>query len=161
MVRSVRAFLNLQVGVTRNRVPRFVPGPEAGEASRPPGWDEAQARQLRRDRRRAAKIPAERVLVATVAENRPPFIHEAEMLFRTLRRFGGALSRSQCMAYFVGSADPAAVERLADLGVATEVVEPFDERRPQANKIRMLETAKDFDYLVALDTDIVVARDFS
>jgi hypothetical protein len=105
--------------------------------------------------------PRTRVLVATVAENRSPFVHEAEFLFRSLRRFGGNLSDAPGVVYFVGSADPEAVERLADLGVATEVVEPFDERCPHANKIRMLESAQDFEYLVALDPDIVVARDFS
>ena len=50
---------------------------------------------------------------------------------------------------------------MADLGVTIEVVEPVDPRCPQANKLRMLETTEDCDYLVALDTDVVVARDFS
>jgi hypothetical protein len=105
--------------------------------------------------------PPTRVLVATVAENRSPFVQEVEFLFRSLRRFGGNLSHAPGVVYFVGSADPAAVERLAALGVTTKVVEPFDDRCPHANKIRMLQTEKDFEYLVALDPDIVVARDFS
>jgi hypothetical protein len=109
----------------------------------------------------AETAPSTRVLVATVAENRSPFVHEVEFLFRSLRRFGGNVSHASGLVCFVGSADPAAVERLADLGVETEVVEPFDERCSHANKIRMLETAQDFEYLVALDPDIVVARDFS
>jgi len=169
MMRGMKAFLKVEAGVTRDRVVESAPGPDESKASRASGRDNAQPRQLKRAGRRAVmkgdapgKIPAERVLVATVVENRPPFVHEAELLFRTLRRFGGDLSRARCVAHFVGFADPAAVERLANLGVSTEVVEPFDERYPHANKIRMLETAaRDFDYLVALDTDIVVARDFS
>jgi hypothetical protein len=109
----------------------------------------------------AEPVPPTRVLVATVAENRAPYVHEAEFLFRSLRRFGGNLSHAPGVVYFVGSADPAVVKRLAALGVTTKVVEPFDERCPHANKIRMLQTEKDFEYLVALDPDIVVARDFS
>jgi hypothetical protein len=109
----------------------------------------------------AEPVSPTRVLVATVAENRSPFVHEAEFLFRSLRRFGGNLSHAPGVVYFVGSADPAVIKRLAALGVTTKVVEPFDERCPHANKIRMLQTEKDFEYLVALDPDIVVARDFS
>ena len=38
-------------------------------------------------------VNPERVLVATVAENREPFKHEALYLFKTLQRFGGHLAR--------------------------------------------------------------------
>jgi hypothetical protein len=103
----------------------------------------------------------ERVVVACVAEDRQPFELEVEYLFKTLRYFGGALAVSQCIAYFLRSADPGIVERLVDLDVQVKIVKPVDDRCPHANKIRMLDDKEDFDYLVALDTDIVVARDFS
>lgn len=168
VVRGIQAFLKGETDVVRHRVAEPEPRLGVSKGSGATGQINARARKLKRAGRRVAmkgdaadEISAERVLVATVTENRPPFVHEAELLFRTLRQFGGTLSHARCVAHFVGSADPAAVERLDKLGVATEIVEPFDERCPHANKIRMLETAEDFDYLVALDPDIVVTRDFS
>lgn len=106
-------------------------------------------------------VNPERVLVATVAENREPFTREAVYLFKTLQRFGGYLTRAQCVAYFVGSVDSEVAKRLADLNVMIKIVRPVDLRCPHANKIRMLDDAEDFDHLVALDTDIVITRDFS
>ncbi len=102
-----------------------------------------------------------RVLVATVAENREPFASEVVYLYKTLQRFGGHLARAQRVAYFVRSVDSQAAKRLADLNVMIKIVKPVDLRCPHANKIRMLDDAEDFDHLVALDTDIVIARDFS
>ena len=106
-------------------------------------------------------VKPERVLVATVAENRELAILEVEYLFRTLHQFGGSLSRARRAAYFVGSVDPTVAQRLAKLEVAIKIVEPVDQRCPHANKIRMLDDTEDFDYLVALDTDVVIAKDFS
>ena len=102
-----------------------------------------------------------RLLVATVAEDREPFARETVYLFKTLDHFGGNLSRARRIAYFVGSADSASAEALADLGVAIKVVEPMDARSPYANKLRMLEAPDECDYLIALDTDVVIAGDFS
>jgi hypothetical protein len=106
-------------------------------------------------------MDSERLLVATVAEDRAPYRHEVEVLFSTLRHFGGNLSNARCIAYFVRSAAPALIERLASLDVAVKIVEPVDERYVYANKIRMLDPSEDCDYLLALDNDIVVCRDFS
>jgi hypothetical protein len=106
-------------------------------------------------------VNSERVIVACVAENREPFLREVAYLFKSLRQFGGNLAQARCIAYFVGSADFAATESLAELGVSVKIVEPLDSRCPHANKIRMLDDTEDSDYLVALDIDTVVARDFS
>lgn len=103
----------------------------------------------------------ERVLVATVAENREPFKREALYLFKTLQRFGGHLTRARQIAYFVESTDSATAKQLADLGVTIKIVEPVDIPIPYANKTQMLDDTEDFDYLVALDTDVVITRDFS
>ena len=106
-------------------------------------------------------VDPERVLVATVAEDREPFASETVYLFRTLDHFGGDLRRARRVAYFVGSAESPAVGRLTELGVTVKVVDPVDARTPYANKLRMLDASEDCDYLVALDTDVVVTRDFS
>lgn len=108
-----------------------------------------------------AGLDPERVLVATVAEDREPFASETVYLFKTLHHFGGELGRARRVAYFVGSADSPSSETLAELGVAVKVVEPLDARSPYTNKLRMLDVPDDCDYLVALDTDVVVTRDFS
>jgi hypothetical protein len=106
-------------------------------------------------------VSPERVLVATVAEDREPFARETVYLFKTLQHFGGNLSRARRVAYFVGSADSPSSRALADLGVTIKVVEPVDARSPYANKVRMLDAIGECDYLVALDTDVVITRDFS
>jgi hypothetical protein len=103
----------------------------------------------------------ERVLVATVAEDREPFARETVYLFKTLHHFGGSLSRARRVAYFVGSADSPSTGALADLGVTVKVVEPVDARSPYANKLRTLDSAEDCDYVLVLDTDVVVTGDFS
>jgi hypothetical protein len=99
--------------------------------------------------------------VATVVENREPYTRDVELLFETLRRFGGRMSRARCIAYFVQSAARATVERLASLGVSVKIVDPLDERYVYANKVRMLDPTEDCDYLLALDNDIVICRDFA
>jgi hypothetical protein len=102
-----------------------------------------------------------RVLVATVTEDKPLARVEVEILFRSLRRFGGALAQAPGAARFVDSVDPAVARRLESLGVAVDVVPRVDPRSPHANKIRMLEGVGDIDVLVALDNDVAVAGDFS
>jgi hypothetical protein len=64
-----------------------------------------------------AQEAPERVLVATVAEDREPYAREVVYLFKTLHRFGGHLRRARRIAYFVGSADSPSTRALADLGV--------------------------------------------
>jgi hypothetical protein len=104
-------------------------------------------------------IEPERIVVATVFENRHPYSSEAEILFRTLNAYGGGLAQARKFACSVGDADPFVAEVLSDLGVEVITVKTFDERCPHANKIAMLELASEGDYLLALDTDIAVAAD--
>jgi hypothetical protein len=112
-------------------------------------------------KRDADLVRPERVLVATVAEDREPHASEVMYLFKTLERFGGRLSRARRVAYFLESADFPGVDQLADLDVTVKVVERVDARCPYSNKVRMLESSEEFDYLVAVDTDVVITRDFS
>jgi len=103
----------------------------------------------------------ERVVVACVAENTPRFHHEVVYLFKSLRYFGGRLADAPGIVYFVGSVNAEVAATLAALDVTVQIVDRLDERCPHANKIQMLDDTKDHDYLVAVDTDIVVVRDFS
>jgi hypothetical protein len=106
-------------------------------------------------------VTPERVVVATVAEDREPYASEVVYLFKTLQHLGGRLSRARRVAYFLESADFPGISRLADLGVTIKVVERVDARCPYSNKVRMFDDAEECDYLVALDTDVVITRDFS
>jgi|SRR5687767_11375965 len=106
-------------------------------------------------------VRPERVLVATVTEDREPHASEVVYLFKTLQHFGGRLSRARRIVYFLESADHPSTTQLADLGVTIKVVDRVDARCPFSNKVRMLDATEECDYLVAVDTDIVIARDFS
>jgi hypothetical protein len=102
------------------------------------------------------------VVVCCVAEDRDRDHLEVELLFRSLQRFGGALARSRQVAYFVDHVDRVVRDRLVGIGVEVELVAPIDARCPHANKIRMfLDVEDSVDWLVALDTDVVITDDFS
>jgi hypothetical protein len=87
---------------------------------------------------------------------------ETEYLFLTLNKFGGNTSLVKKWACFVEEPNPLVKEVLKNLGVSIKIVEPLDQRDPYSNKLRLLEESmgEDFDYLVVLDTDILVADDF-
>ena len=93
--------------------------------------------------------------------NREPYVTDVLFLFRSIAALGGSLRRATCIAYFVEAASSKIVEELDQLGVIVKIVQRFDERYPYANKLRMLEDQEDYDVLVALDCDVVVAADFS
>ncbi len=103
-----------------------------------------------------------RVLVACVAEDRERDRREVYLLFRSLQRFGGKMARCRQVACFVGHVEAWFRQQLSAIGVQTRVVDRLDERCPHANKIRMLmDIDSEFDWVVALDTDIAAAGDFS
>jgi hypothetical protein len=103
-----------------------------------------------------------RVLLSCVSENRPGWYDKVYNLVLSIRAFGGSLAGEQVVVNFVDSADSEVASTLEELGAAVRVVERFDVRNPYANKLRMLELGKDFDFdvLVALDCDAIVAGDF-
>lgn len=85
-----------------------------------------------------------------------------EYMFRTLQNFGGLVSNSRKIACFSEPVSAQWVERLNSIGVLIKIVKNIDQKCVHANKIQMLNIDEhDFDYLVALDTDIVIAKDFS
>jgi len=106
-------------------------------------------------------IPGDRVLISCVVPDREPYRAEAELLFKSVIAFGGELGRAQRVALFVESADPETASRLNDMGVTVKTCAPVDDWELHANKIRALSGEEDYDVLVVLDCDTVVARDFS
>jgi hypothetical protein len=102
-----------------------------------------------------------KVVVASVAENRLPYSREIVYLFSSLAVLGGAMARARRIAYFIGDVDPEHAEALDELGVMVKVVPPLNPKCPHANKIHTLLHDEPCDAIVALDTDVVIARDFS
>lgn len=102
-----------------------------------------------------------RTLVSCVTEPRPAWLDRVEALALSLRAFGGSLAQAPLVVNVVGGIDGDRSARLEELGARVRVVEPVDERHPHTNKLRMLELHRelDFDVLLALDCDIVVAGD--
>lgn len=99
--------------------------------------------------------------IATVVDDREPYVDEVVDLFASVERFGGALRDAARRVYFVDDASPQTEGRLRDLGVdvrvAPEVVPDFR----FANKLAMFDGgARDgTELLIALDSDIIVAGD--
>ena len=108
-------------------------------------------------------IEPKRILIASQCTSKEPYAKEIEYLFKSLNLHGGKLSNAQKIACFTEPAEPALVDRLTKLGVKVKTIENLDSRYPYANKIQMLrlDQEEDFDLLVTLDTDIVIANDFS
>ena len=104
-------------------------------------------------------MPARRVRVASVSENRPPWRDEIKVLFASLRVLGGSLAEAPAVAYFVSSVERETAAFLGDLGVEVRVVAP--EKVAKANVLRMYEEPEAYDWLVALDPDVAVAGDFA
>ena len=110
-------------------------------------------------------VDPSRIIIGCVvsAGNRKHAYVETEYLFRTLNYFGGELSKAKKWACFYEEPYPALRSVLTELGVTVKIIKPIDHRDPYSHKIRLLDEAmnEDIDYLVVLDTDIVVAEDFS
>jgi len=88
---------------------------------------------------------------------------ETEYLFRTINQFGGSMANAQKMACFTDTPDKNLLNLLEKLGVEIKHVKPIDERNKYSHKLRVIEEGAKFDvdYIVLLDTDIVVVDDFS
>ncbi len=110
---------------------------------------------------RSGTVSAERVMITAVAEDRDPYKTEAELLFRTIIGFGGALARAQKRVCFVESVDDRVRARFNDLGVTVKISDRVNPRCPPANKVGALAVDGECDLLVLLDCDMIVARDFS
>jgi len=87
---------------------------------------------------------------------------ETEYLFRTLSEFSN-LSNAKKITCFTEEPDKSIKTILDEIDVQIKIVTVLDTRQPFANKIRILEEGlkEDVDVIVMLDTDIIVANDFS
>nr|WP_309101253.1 hypothetical protein [Fredinandcohnia onubensis] len=101
-----------------------------------------------------------RLLITCVGENRPEYHEKIFTLFQTVKEFGGQIANAKLVANFVGAIDKNIKSQLEKMGVEVQIVQPFDQRSPHCNKLRMLEIEDDFDILIALDCDTAVVRDF-
>jgi 2-polyprenyl-3-methyl-5-hydroxy-6-metoxy-1,4-benzoquinol methylase len=109
-----------------------------------------------------SNLNPERIIIACQGSPRPPFLHEVKNLFKSLQNFGGILSDCRKIVCFDEPIDDHLMEQLNSMGILVKIVKTIDHRCIHANKIQILNLDEpDFDYLVALDTDIVVAKDFS
>ena len=106
-----------------------------------------------------------RILVGcAVKENNVEYTNlETEYLFKTLDTFGGNLKNVKKIACFTEKPNSFFENILTKMGVKIRINNKLDQRQSFANKINILEEGikEDVDVIVMLDTDIVVARDFS
>jgi len=110
-------------------------------------------------------VKPERVLIgcAPKEKNKDNSYLETEYLFRTLNKFGGTLAHAKKLACFIEQPDEILLEVLDELDVNTKIIEPVDKRNPYSHKIRVIEEAskENIDYVVLMDTDILVTGDFA
>jgi hypothetical protein len=101
--------------------------------------------------------------IACVAEDRTEWFNRVFTLATSVRNLGGRTASAPLHALFVGSMDGLYEVPLASLGVVSSIVEPWPCTKPQANKLRMLESPEvgPGGVLVALDCDVVVLRDLT
>ena len=104
-----------------------------------------------------------KIAIVCQGSAKEPFTKETEYLFRSINAYGGKLSKAEKIACFSESVSDETISSLEKLGVKTRLIEPIDSRCVHANKIQMLGLSEevDFDVLVALDTDIIILKDFS
>lgn len=109
------------------------------------------------------KIDPLRILVACQGPAREPFTSETERLFKSLNIWGGKLAKSQKIAFFTEHVDIDLKNSLERLGVKVRIIENNQNKFVHTNKIQILKFVQEenFDLLISLDTDIVIAGDFS
>ncbi len=108
-------------------------------------------------------LRSEQILISTQGPNRHPFTLEIKYLFTTLNRYGGKLADAQKIACFSEPVDSKTANELEKLGVKIMIVNDIDKRCPHASKIQNLSLFQDenFEFLIALDTDVLIINDFS
>jgi len=106
---------------------------------------------------------SDKILISCQSPFRKPFSTETELLFKSINILGGKLALSQKMACFSEPVDHQTKKRLESLGVEIRIVESMANENKTVNKILMLnnDLGKDYDYLITLDTDIIITKDFS
>jgi len=109
-------------------------------------------------------VNPERVIIACQGSPTKKFLKQMENLFKTLDVNGGQLKKAKRLACFSEDINPELTSELTKLHVRIKKVDSIDSRHIISNKIQMLlldEYNDDYDYLAALDSDIVINKDFS
>lgn len=103
------------------------------------------------------------VVIACVAENQPRWYRMLENLAISTRVYGGRLAAANMVAHIVGAVDEHAGRDLRALGVDLRVCQPYNRTSPPTNKLRLFEdfaARRPADFLLAMDCDTVIVRDF-
>ena len=105
-----------------------------------------------------------RVIIACQGSPTEKFLLQMENLFKSLELNGGSLKQAKRLAVFSEPIESKKTLNLNKLNVRIKISKDLVPDYLFSNKIRMLELGEyndDYDFLVALDTDILINRDFS
>lgn len=100
-----------------------------------------------------------RVRFATVGPPVEPWRSELIRFVRSIRMCAGVLANSEVVCYLDREIDRSLATELRELGARVVLVGPVDRRCAMGNNLLMLEEGA-YDWLVACDCDVVVARSF-
>ena len=106
-------------------------------------------------------IDPSKIIIATQCSPVEPFKSEVIRLFKSINSFGGNLANAKKVVCLSASPDSNFENELKILKVNIKLIDPLDEHYHHSNKIQMLQIEDDYDVLIALDTDIIVTRDFT
>ena len=106
-------------------------------------------------------INPEKILVACLSTGEIRYIDEAMLLFKTLNAFGGTLSKAKKIACFTKNIDEVYKQKLSHLGVQVKIIDKLNSPDVMSSRIQALTLDEDYEFLVALDTDMIVTNDFS
>lgn len=109
------------------------------------------------------KLDPKSIIVTCQGPNKEPFVQEAELLFKSLKKYGGCLAETKKLVCFSKDVSDNQIQKFSELGVKVRIIEDVDARCKHASKIQNLSIFKDedFEFLVVLDTDVVITNDFS
>ena len=106
-------------------------------------------------------INPEKILITCLSTGEIRYIDEAMLLFKTLNVFGGTLSKAKKIACFTKNIDEIYKQKLSHLGVQVKIVDKINSPDVFSSRLQVLTLDEDYEFLVALDTDIIVTNDFS
>ena len=108
--------------------------------------------------------PNKILIGCTVKEKNLEYVNlETDYLFRTLNEFGGKLSDTKKIAVFTENPDPALKNSLDTQQVEIRIAESLNKNYQYENALLVLQEGikENVDVIVMLDSDVVIAKDFS
>ena len=109
-------------------------------------------------------MPNKILIGCTVKEKNLEYVNlETDYLFRTLNEFGGKLSDTKKIAVFTENPDPALKNSLDTQQVEIRIAESLNKNYQYENALLVLQEGikENVDVIVMLDSDVVIAKDFS